>query len=344
MGIIGGEFEIGARDFIKSGSTQSLEFNKGYFYSSGRAALYHILSLSIQKGKEKILLPDYLCESIVEIVKISKIPFYFYTINEDLTINIDSIKEIYTENSSVLIINYFGGIDVPNEIKELRKIDLNISIILDNVQALYSMFEPFDVDFMFTSFRKQLPVPDGGWVISKYELYKCEENNTFAQYKLAGGLLKNFQGYKSVTDKLYLDLFEKGENAISKNLNANISDVTIEILNKLDLKLIQKKRSENAAFMIEGLQKLGLEPILNFNSEMTPLFVPVILKNRDYIRQELKNKNIFCPIHWPRCQEVITKNNKFYDGQLSLVIDQRYSFESMSLILNTIERCLINEG
>jgi len=38
------------------------------------------------------------------------------------------------------------------------------------------------------------------------------------------------------------------------------------------------------------------------------------------------------------------KNNKFYDGQLSLVIDQRYSFESMSLILNTIENCLINEG
>ena len=124
MGIIGGEFEIRTKDFIKYGSTQPFEFNKGYFYSSGRAALHHILSLLIQKEKKKILLPDYLCESIVEVVKISKIPFYFYSINEDLSINIDSIKEIYTEKSSILIINYFGGIDVLNEIKKLRNIDL----------------------------------------------------------------------------------------------------------------------------------------------------------------------------------------------------------------------------
>jgi dTDP-4-amino-4,6-dideoxygalactose transaminase len=344
MGIIGGEFEIRTKDFIKYGSTQPFEFNKGYFYSSGRAALHHILSLLIQKEKKKILLPDYLCESIVEVVKISKIPFYFYSINEDLSINIDSIKEIYTEKSSILIINYFGGIDVLNEIKKLRNIDLNISIILDNVQAFYSMFESFDVDFMFTSFRKQLPVPDGGWVISKYKLDKCEEYNSFAQYKLAGGLLKNFQGYKSISDKTYLELFEKGENAISENLNASISDVTIEILNKLNLKHIQNKRLENSAFLIEGLKKLGLEPILNFNSEMTPLFVPIILKNRDYIRMELKNKNIYCPIHWPRFQEVFAKKSKLYDEQLSLVIDQRYNFENMTLILNTIENCLVNEG
>ena len=343
MGVIGGEFEINKRDFIKTGSTQSLKFNEGYFYSSGRAALYHILLLMIKNGKEKILLPNYLCESIVEIVKILKIPFNFYTINQDLSINVDSVKEIYRESYFVLIINFFGGIEVSKEIKKLRKIDLNISIILDNVQSLYSMFKSFDVDFMFTSFRKQLPVPDGGWVISKYKLDKCEEYNTFAQYKLAGGLLKNFQGYQSVSDKIYLDLFEKGENAISENLNADISDVTLEILNKLNLKLIRKKRSENASFLIDGIRKLGIEPLLNFNSDMTPLFVPVIFKNRDYIRQALQNKNIFCPIHWPRFKDVNTKNNKLYDGQLSLVIDQRYNFKNMSLILDTIENCMNNE-
>lgn len=344
MGIIGGEFEINKRYFIETGSTQSFKFKDGYFYSSGRAALYHILLFSIKNGKEKILLPDYLCESIIEIVKILKIQFYFYKINEDLTTNIDSIKDIYEEDCSVLIINYFGGIEVSNEIKKLRKIDLNISIILDNVQALDSMFKSLDVDFMFTSFRKQLPVPDGGWVISKYKLDKCEGHNTFAQYKLAGGLLKNFQGYKSISDKTYLELFKKGEDSISENLNACISDVTLEILNKINLKFIQKKRLENTSFMIDGIRKLGIEPILNFNSEMTPLFIPVILKNRDYIRKALQNKNIFCPVHWPRCKYVNTTNKKLYDGQLSLVIDQRYNFENLNLILETIEKCMVDGG
>lgn len=342
--VIGGEFEIACKIDFSSCSKLPQEFSKGQFYSSGRAALYHILNFSKQLGKDKILLPDYLCESIVEIAKLASIPFEFYKVNKDLTIDIDSLLKIYNANNSILIINYFGAIDVQSEIQKLKAVHSNAYIILDNVQALYSMFESIDVDFMFTSFRKQLPVPDGAWVISKHDgLFQCEEENTFAQYKLAGGLLKNYQEFDSVSDELYLKLFEKGENEICKNLNAKISDITLKILSRLDFSSIRQKRVENSIFMIEGLKKLNLIPILNFRRDMVPLFVPILLKNRNLIRQELMKNNIFCPVHWPKFSEIENCNCTLYDYELSLVIDFRYRKKNINRILRIIEESLNNE-
>lgn len=342
--IIGGEFEIAFKNDFSSCSKLPQEFSQGQFYSSGRAALYHILNLAKQLGKDKILLPDYLCESIVEIVKLASIPFEFYKVNPDLTINLNSLFKRYKTESSIFIINYFGGIDIHSEIQKLKAIDSHAFIILDNVQAFYNMFESFDVDFMFTSFRKQLPVPDGAWVISKHDgLFQCEEENTFAQYKLAGGLLKNYQNFDSVSDQLYLELFEKGEDIISKNLNAKISDITIDILNRLDFNFIRQKRVENSIFLINGLKKLGLIPILNYSSDVVPLFVPITLKKRDSIRQTLRKNNIFCPVHWPKLSEIENRNCMLCDEELSLVIDHRYCKEDISRMLNVIEESLNNE-
>ncbi|MBU1370220.1 MAG: hypothetical protein KJ754_06055 [Bacteroidetes bacterium] len=341
---MGGEFEIDYCAVKGLKGKLPNEFNRGKYYSSGRAALYHILEFSKQLGKNKILLPDFLCESIVEIVNLSEVPFEFYSVKDDFSLDLDSIKKNYSHGCQVLIINYFGGVDVQTEINKVKNIDPGASIILDNVQAFFCMFEEYDVDFMFTSFRKQLPVPDGAWVISKHlGLYDCKQENSFAQFKLAGGILKNFQKYTSVSDLLYIDLFNKGEVMISQNINAKISDITINILSKLDFSSIKNKRVENADFLMEGLVKLGVNLLMNFNKGQVPLFVPIILKNRDAIRKELMENKIYCPIHWPRCKETGSLNQKLYNDELSLVIDQRYSKNEMGKLLSILTKCLNNE-
>lgn len=343
-GIMGGEFEIDFNAIQGLHGKLPNEFSRGQFYSSGRAALYHILDFSKQLGKNKILLPDFVCESIVEIVNFIEIPFEFYSVNTDLSVNAASVKKNYKPGCQVLIINYFGGVDIQSEINKIKYIDSRASIIIDNAQALFSMFDSYDVDFMFTSFRKQLPVPDGALVISKYDgLNECNTENSFAQFKLAGGLLKNFRKYNSVTDFLYLDLFNKGENLITENINANITDITIHILSKLDFSSIRNKRIENATFLMEGLLELGVNSILNFKKGQVPLFVPVILKNRDIILNELMDNKIYCPVHWPRCKETASINQKLYDEELSLVIDQRYNKNDVSKILIVLARILNNE-
>jgi len=207
------------------------------------------------------------------------------------------------------------------------------------------MFETIDVDFMFTSFRKQLPVPDGAWVVTKHDgLFECDEKNTFAQYKLVGGLLKNFCKFNTVSDQIYLNFFENGESLINQNLNAKISDITLELLSKIDLNFIRLIRVNNSKYLIKGLQRLGYKTILHFKNNMVPLFVPIHLKNRDFFRQELRKNNIYCPVHWPKSKEIQTDNNIFHQTELSLVIDQRYDQIDMNKILSVLETIKNNEN
>ena len=336
---MGGEFEIDISNIKNYASIFPKEFRRGQFYSSGRAALYHILKFSGKLGKNKILLPNYLCDSIVEVVSLSGIPYEFYNINLDLTIDVESVRKRYTQDCQILIINYFGCIEIEKEIEKIKEIDLQVSIILDNVQALFNMFEKVNVDFVFTSFRKILPVPDGAWVLTRFHgLDQCEEVNFFAQYKLAGGILKTYKGLNLYKDNLYLELFRKGEEMIKDNLNALISDSTIRLLNSLNLEFIKKKRIENANFVIKRLRKLGIIPLIYFTKEQVPLFVPVLLSNRDSIRSELQKHNIFCPVHWPRSKATHHLDQKLYDMELSLIVDQRYNEEDIDKMLTVIER------
>jgi hypothetical protein len=336
--VIGGEFEISYKFTRKIKKEVPRELEGGNFYSSGRAAIFHIINFSVGRGTKKILLPDYLCDSIVDAVKLTSLPFEFYTIDSDLSINIDSVKEKYSDGSLVLIINYFGGADIHGEIRKIKMINPNASIILDNAQAFFSMFETFDVDFMLTSFRKQLPVPDGAWVLSRYDgLFQCHEPNSFAQYKLGGGILKSLKSPDAVTDEVYLDLFKKGDSLILKNVYSRISDITINILNDIDFAAIRQRRIENSQYLIQGLLKLGITPILDFKNNSVPLFVPVFFNNRDHLRHELRKHGVFSPAHWPKCEEVTHLDKRLYRDEMSIVIDQRYTKRHMNKILSILK-------
>ena len=64
-----------------------------------------------------------------------------------------------------------------------------------------------------------------------------------------------------------------------------------------------------------------------------PLFVPIITKKRNEIRQFLTDNKIYCPVHWPKpagCE------SNLYDTELSLICDQRYSEEDMKRLVEVL--------
>jgi len=327
--IIGGEFDID----ISIWARQNSVFKNGTFYSSGRAALFNILTFVKKNIDIKyILLPDYLCDSILDVLKNFNYEIKFYALD----------KNQYIKPSIVLIINYFGCIDCSSQISFIKKIDSAACIIEDNVQAFYAMFNESDADFSFTSFRKQLPVPDGAWVKSKYNnLPNTVKSNSFAQYKIAGGVLKHLRKINSFDDQLYLDLFDKGEDKINENYESRISDVSLNIISGLDLEMISILRKRNAKYILEGLTRLNIKPIVNYSDNFVPLFVPIRLKNRDVIRKALFNESIFCPIHWPVSSiKSLNRAEELAQTELSLVIDQRYTLEDMEYILDALRKSI----
>lgn len=327
--MIGGEFQIAVTDILNA-QNQHFEAPDVYLYSSGRAAFYQILNyLKQEKGIDHVLLPDYLCSSVLVPVKELRLFFSFYPIDERLELEVVEFKKLYRKGTAVLLINYFGLQNLSSQIVAIRSVDEQAIIIEDDVQAYYEFKKPLDrVDFRFTSLRKTFAVPDGGLVKTKHRLPKISAPNSFGQYKAAAALLKSMRE-GNFNDQIYLELFEKGESQIDDELECGMSRIAEKLYAIIDEERVKVRRLNNAKYLISELSKIGLEPVLPLTDGHVPLFVPIILDNRDEVRKEMFKHEIYCPFHWPLEGMDISRGEHMTKKELSLIIDQRYGMKEM---------------
>ena len=309
--MIGGEFDISLDRLPGNYDISFLQ--DGYLYSSGRAALYHILRYikTYMKDIHTLMLPDYLCSSIITTALKVDFELVFYPLSDSFQLNYVKFPSIYRKNSVVLLINYFGLVSLSEQVSYLRGIDNEICIIEDNVQSFFSMWHSSESDFI-------------------------------SQYKIAGAILKGLRPYGCFDDSLYLNLLETGENQIDDNLNSKISDMTIYLFSGIDLRKVEVLRKRNADYLQNGLKSIGIELLIPLSEGCIPLALPVYLNDRDKIRKRLFEHEIYCPVHWPKCSSSfsLSKGEELYDHELSLVIDQRYGLEDMDRILTILEDSL----
>lgn len=339
--MIGGEFPIAVTDVLNAEGRHSANPDV-YTYSSGRAALYQILNyLKQEKGVRRVLLPDYLCSSVLIPVKAVGLEFAFYTIDDSLELEQENLSKIYENNTVVLLINYYGLKNLDKQIKTIRAIDENAIIIEDDVQAYYEFLKPLgEVDFKFTSLRKTFAIPDGGLVKTKNRMPVVDKPNTFGQYKAAAALLKSMRE-GNFNDKIYLELFEKGESLIDDEIECGMSRIAEKLYSFINDEHVKVRRLNNAHYLLEELKKIGVKPILPLKEGYVPLFIPIILKNRDVVRKAMFQQEIFCPVHWPLEGMALKRGKVMEEKELSLIIDQRYSIKDMSIMVSLLKEFMI---
>jgi len=344
---IGGEFEIDPKLLLPV--KKETRFS-GMLLSSGRSAFSFILSY-LKKNYNicEILLPEYLCGSLISTVKKNGFEYTYFNLDENLEIDRDKFPNDI-DNKAVLLINYFGLKDTSQEIDFIKGISNDCKIILDNVQALSEMFHELKADFTFASFRKFLPVPDGSWIRAKDEnIYKDTSfpNSDIYVYKLLGGITKFYSNQRMLDDELYLNFFKIGEMEIeASNKISSISKQSICIISNLREKLneIFARRIINANFIIENLRSLGIEFLFDIKSTLikAPLAIPILLRERDKIRNVFFEEKIFLPVHWPIDHEFndsLVLAKKISEYELSIVIDQRYDQKILGRIIETLWKC-----
>ena len=328
--------------------------NSELFFSSGRAALY--AALRAEKNSLQVVLPDYLCSSVIDAVNDAGLPICFYHIQDNLYPDMDSLMVYASKDarvkSAIILINYFGLLDLDETIEAIRKEVPESIIILDDVQNYYGLGTETDYDYAFTSLRKWFPMPDGGILKVKNkakskqlsEIYdSMKDSNLFVSYKLSGNLLKNFR--EVINDEVYLELIEKGEELLDHNYKCRISDISYNLFNtyiKKEQESAENRRKDNVRYLHEGLLKLNVKHI--YKESKVPLFIPVLLDpdKRDVVRKKMFDNNIFCPVHWKKAKEsdLSTGSNILYDMELSLICDQRYNLSDMDRILEILGQAL----
>lgn len=339
--MIGGEFDIDLGR-VQSQNDSDVLTNDVTTFATGRSALYYILlDIKQRRRVSKVLIPDYLCSSVLVPISKCGLECVFYPLNDQLEMDREAFASHYENGAAVLIINYFGLMNLQPQIEYVRNLDAHAIIIEDDVQAYYEFSKSLgEVDYKFTSLRKSFAQPDGGLVKSRTKLKSAEPPNQFHQYKVAGSILKSLRNPLYYDDKVYLELFEKGESQIDDDIENGMSNISRQLLAQTDIHRMALIRQRNAQYIVNGLHQLDISPILPLNENKVPLFVPVWLNNRDKVRRYMFQHEVFCPIHWPQDDMPVKKGAEMAKHELSLIVDQRYGHEDMDVIIGLLSDCL----
>ncbi len=303
-----------------------LPFLKEYYenqirLNSGRNALEYIL---IANEYEKIYIPFFTCDVLLEPLKKVKIKFQFYNIDENFEpiINFNLIEN----NAVFLYTNYFGLKD--DFIEMLTKKCANL--IIDNAQSFFS--EPLQGVDTFYSPRKFFGLPDGAYLFSNKVLKdKFKKDNSINRFS---HLLKRIDN--SAEDG-YSD-FAKNDLSLVNQPILEMSNLTKRLLQSIDYEYISNKRISNFNYLHENLKHLN-KLNLNKNKNQVPLVYPLWTENEKLIIILNQNK-IYTATYWPNvlhCTNEEMLEHKLTKQLIHLPVDQRYSKVELDFIIDLIK-------
>ena len=308
----------------------SLELQTGEHYhrnairlNTSRNCLEYIL---IAKQYQKVYIPFYTCEVIIEPLKRNRIEYEFYHVNELL----DPVETFeLSAHQAFLYTNYFG---LKNKtVERLAKLH-GKQLIVDNAQSFYA--PPVDGVDTFYSARKFFGVADGGFLYTDQRL-----TNTFEQDVSFGRMSHLLKRIDCSAELAYED-FRKNDDSLINNPIRTMSNLTDAILRSIDYKTIQEKRLENFQILNSALKKENLLAIDFSCNDTIPMVYPFWGKDEG-LRKRLISKKVYVATNWPNLFHWCNENDLEYvlaKNIIPLPVDQRYDKEDMQEIIRIINK------
>lgn len=296
--------------------------DKAIALNCGRNCLALLIEI---RSIKKILLPKFICKSIIDICKNNKVEIEFYSIDEYfLPYNV-----FLDENEWLYLINYYGQLD--NQQIELLKNKYK-KIIVDQTHAYFQM--PIkDVDTLYTC-RKFFGVPDGAFLYTDYEKeidFPLEES-----HRRIGFLVGR---YERTAEEFYNE-YIKNEHYFDNEPIKKMSILTRNLLQGIDYAKVCTTRTENYNYLYNKLEKMNL---LHLKKVYGAFMYPLYIENGQYIRKKLQEQKIYVPMLWPNVVEICKEDEWEYrlaNNILPLPCDQRYGEVEMDYIVEQIRKII----
>jgi len=306
------------------------------FFTFSREALLRILEFNQLGENDEILLPEFICSTVIEsILPVTK-KIRFYNIDNYLNYNHHEISKAITENTKlVLFVDYFG---VETQIKCELQTQLesqNIIVVKDSAHAFLTLanqnfLSTNKYDYLITSVYKNIPFQAGA--ITKGNLGDSRDFVSlyvlFTRYFVLA--LKNifcFFGFKKLVFKDLNKISISNSTNISRKKGPNVCLFYKLLLFKLDLVTVVRKRKcmtrqFNKFFL--GNQKFRplftQEQIENSVLQDYPVYFNEQLERDKYLK--ILNDNFIDAYTWPTFH-LINCNEKLWSRVLILPISDR---------------------
>ena len=198
-----------------------------WFTMNGRNAIYYALHLLSLKKGDIVLLPSFHCTAMVDPVIAYGAKVKYYTVNRDLSLNLQEIEfQVKNGAAALLYVHFFG---FPAPVEELQRIcsAYGIRLIEDCTHGLFGRIGnkhlgTFGHAAIF-SFRKTLPVQDGGALL----LTRKQEISNMP--KLKAPAIYHLRMAKWTSEKLLLPNNNSGRPVNTQVIeSSNTSSTTID--------------------------------------------------------------------------------------------------------------------
>lgn len=297
--------------------------SKSFFFLTGRASLYILLSALNMKQKNEVIITGFTCEAVVlPIIKSGCKPVYVDIETDTLSIDFKKLLNKITPHTKVIILQHTFGI-IPkyrSKVLELAK-SKNIFVVEDlahgfNPSNSHSL-TPSDKTALILSFGRSKAVScvfGGAVVLTNKNIIKSitkqiSDTLKFPSLSYIGELLL----YKPIAVFIkFASIFGLGKplHYVAKRLRLLTAEITqkekggeydivfekrfpnaLAILLNFQLgrfSLNQKKRREIAHLYYKQLKSYGLSPSLTESA----LRFPILVKNRKHTLEEFKKHHI----------------------------------------------------
>ena len=363
--LIGGFYHIDPELLQKEPEKQELElrcdtkgvYSRKIYTGNGRTAASYILLNAVHLTEEDvILLPDYLCVSVINSLEVCKAKFRFYRIKRDLTIDLEDLKsKLDGQVKVVYVIHYFGEPQPKKAADEILRLkeQYGFTIFEDLTQTLYTTDEGrigFG-DYLTASTRKWMPVTDGGILAVKdgvsCPMVPLKDAYDEAVYKqLLISIMRDY--YDAHPDKdisYYLQLEKEANKARYLDFTPRaMTELATRILFNMDHERSIRKRRENYQYLYAQLQDVeGLSfargPLDN-EGKYVPFGFVVLTEKRKEFYDYLADHGIIGEIQWilPEEYYIPGEDAKYLsDHNVMLQCDQRYGEAEMAFVVSTIK-------
>jgi hypothetical protein len=312
---IGGYFEL------ELNNLNSVFHDNAIVLNSGRNALEYILKA---KAIQKIYIPYFTCDVLLEPLLKLKIPYEFYSINEQLEPIFDF--SVLEDKDCFLYTNYFGLKD-----SYIRQLSLVCEqLVVDNAQAFYS--KSYNNKPTFYSPRKFFGVPDGAY------LYCDDKLKEVLEIDVSHNRMSHLLIRKDISAEAGYSNFVANDLSLKNQPIKMMSTLTKHILRTIEYGTVAKKRIENYRFLDNAL-KSSNKLTVQLSLESVPMVYPY-WSNDLNLRKKLVDNKIYTATYWPnvkdRCKED-SLEYRFTNEIVYLPIDQRYGELELMLIIKIIE-------
>lgn len=339
-------------EVLKQAETIQMPFDYDrLYYSLCREALYDIAKALVESNKV-VLLPAYTCQTVITPFKEVGWRCEFFSISRDLRINAQSLLDAFEKHHpSVLVVHPYFGMDLNDEeIALLNDIKLKgIHIIVDLTQCLFSTQLYSFASFVVASYRKWMPLPDGGYLKSFIDEIKIsqpeDENKEFIERELAAMYLRNqyFANCEKRTKEISIRLSKAADFIVESNITSHrMSQVAYNLLRNEDLHKNQKCRFDNFTFLFENINKSDkVSKVCSNLQDVTtaPLYFTIYVNDRSTLQFQLAQDAIYAPVIWPFEDErvLIDEDVRYiYEHLLAIPCDQRYGIEDLQRVVTII--------